>query len=198
MLKVGLTGGIGSGKTVVSKVFEVLHVPVYNADLAAKILLHNSEALSEKVVSHFGPGIRQKNGDIDRRKLGAIVFNDSAELSVLNSILHPEVNKDFELWLEDKGSQAYVIKEAAILFESGSYKQMDHIVSVYAGQEVRKQRVIDRDHVTEDQFMLREANQMAEEEKCEKADYVIDNQGGTPVLPQVLKIHEGIIRKTNT
>jgi dephospho-CoA kinase len=198
MLKVGLTGGIGSGKTVVCKVFEALHVPVYNADLAARNLLHNSKGLAEKVIVHFGPSICQKNGDIDRSRLGEVVFKDASSLAALNAILHPAVNEDFSLWLGDKAGHDYIIKEAAILFESGSYKDMDCIISVYAGLDVRKQRVVERDGLTPDQFMLRESNQMEEEVKCKKADYVIDNQGAQPILPQVLKIHEGFISEPNT
>jgi dephospho-CoA kinase len=198
MLKVGITGGIGSGKTIVCQVFEKLQVPVYYSDQVSRDLLASSKNLAAKVIENFGTGICGDNGIIDRRKLAEKVFGDQKSLALLNSLIHPVVNQDFSVWITQQKDCPYIVKEAAILFESGAYKDMDYVISVFADLDVRECRVAKRDGVTHEQFIRRTENQLDEETKCQRADYVIDNNGNLAILPQVLKFHEAFISKTNT
>jgi dephospho-CoA kinase len=171
---IGLTGGIGSGKTTIANHLKSLGIPIYNSDDQAKKILYLPETI-ESLKSVFGDVIFT-NEMFDKEKLSKIVFKNPEQLKLLNQIIHPAVKVDFENWLKANKNFPLVIKEAAILFESGSYKDCDVIISISAPQEIRIQRVIDRDHLTYDEVMSRINNQWTDEMRNEKSDYVIDNQ----------------------
>lgn len=170
---IGLTGGIGSGKTTIAKYFISLGVPVYIADEEAKKVLYLPE-VAEEVRSAFGDEVFT-NGEPDRKKLAAKVFSDPEKLQVLNGIIHPRVGQHFQHWVQSHAGEDIVIKETAILFESGSYKDCDAVILVTAPKEIRIARVMARDGVSEAQVLERMANQWDEEEKKQKSDYVIEN-----------------------
>ena len=170
---IGLTGGIGSGKSTVAKYFESLGVPVYIADDEAKKILQTVDT-TEEVFSVFGNDVMDGN-IINRKKLSEIVFNDADKLKVLNSIIHPKVKMHFEKWLEMHKNNQFVLKEAAVLFESGSYKNCDYIITVEAPLEIRIQRVIERDHSSREMVLSRIQNQLSEKERISKSDFVIQN-----------------------
>lgn len=169
----GLTGGIGSGKTTIAHVFEELGVPVYYADDEAKKILYLPEVVVE-LNKNFGTGIFV-DGKPDRSRIAAIVFADKEKLQTLNNIIHPRVAVHFSNWLQEHSGHKFVIKEAAILFESGSYKQCDDIILVTAPAEERIQRVMQRDGVSKDQVLQRMANQWPEEQKIALSKYIITN-----------------------
>ena len=171
---IGLTGGIGSGKTTIANHLKSLAIPVYNSDEQAKKILYLPKTI-KSLKSVFGNRIFTNNL-LDKEKLSHLVFNNQEELKVLNQIIHPKVKIDFDKWLFANKNSALVIKEAAILFESGSYKDCDAIISISAPQEIRVQRVIERDHVNYDEVMSRINNQWTDEMRNKKSDYVIDNQ----------------------
>ena len=171
---IGLTGGIGSGKTTIANHLKSIGIPVYNSDDQAKKILYLPETI-DSLKSAFG-NVVFINEWFDKDKLAKLVFNNPEQLKVLNQIIHPAVKVDFENWLKANKNSPLVIKEAAILFESGSYKDCDVIISISAPQEMRIQRVIERDHLTFDEVMSRINNQWTDEMRKNKSDYVIDNQ----------------------
>lgn len=188
MKVVGITGGIGSGKTTACKVFEQLGVPVYYADNRAKELMVNDPKLKERIVAAFG-NEAYVNGRLDRAYLAGQVFNSKEKLSVLNGIVHPAVADDFDLWLERQNGADYVLKEAAILFESGAYQDVDISVLVIAPEQLRIERVIDRDGVTSEEVLRRMKNQWTQERKAKLADHILNNDGTELLIPQVLGLH---------
>lgn len=170
---IGLTGGIGSGKTTIAKLFEAEGIPVYIADDEAKKIMLLPETISA-IVDYFGKEIISNN-IIDKKKLSALVFNNPEKLKMLNKIIHPLVKKDFDNWVK-KSKMPFVIKEAAILFESGSYKYCDKIITVTASEETRIKRVVARDHCTKEQVLERIENQWSDSEKISKSDFIITNE----------------------
>jgi dephospho-CoA kinase len=192
MIKVGLTGGIGSGKTVVCKVFENLGVPVFNADEQAKQITEKDPTVREKIILRFGKGIYTSQG-LDRKKLASIVFGDPVALAGLNHIIHPAVREKYEQWLEEHKDSPYTIKEAAIIFEIGSYKEFDKIITVTAPEELRIQRAVQRDKVQPEDVKKRIANQASDEYKMQLSDFVIINDEKKMVIPQVLEVHERLV-----
>jgi dephospho-CoA kinase len=191
MLRIGLTGGIGSGKTIVAKVFETLGVPVYYADDATKRLMKTDEKLKASVIANFGEE-SYKNGEPDRKYIASIVFNDREKLELLNSLTHPATIHDAEKWFENQ-SAPYCIKEAALLFESGANVHLDKVIGVSAPQRVRIERVVQRDGVTADEVMKRLNRQMDEEAKMARCDFIIVNNGEQLVIPQVVELHEKLL-----
>lgn len=189
MKKIGLTGTIGSGKSVVAEVFDRLGAPVYYADKRARLILENPEVISS-LTDEFGSGILLPDGKPDRKKLGSIVFMDSKKLGALNSIIHPRVEADFESWCHEHHQNKYFIHEAAILFESGFAKLFDKIITVYAPEELCIERVMIRDGISRDEVLLRMKNQWPASEKVRLADYVIVNDEQQFLLTQVIKLHE--------
>ena len=192
MLKLGLTGGIGSGKTTVAHIFEVLSIPVYYADSAARDLMNNDPDLKKKIITSFGPDT-YKNGELNRTYLGSIVFQNSEKLNLLNSIVHPVTIRNSENWMENQKTP-YAIKEAALIFEAGLEKHLDYVVGVTAPESLRIQRVVERDHVTKQKVLDRMRHQMDEKEKISRCDFVIQNDGIQALLPQVLAIHEKLLK----
>ena len=186
MIKVGLTGGIGSGKTTVARIFETLGIPVYYADDAAKRLMSSNEELKSLIIKHFGEESYQQ-GELNRKYIASIVFNDKEKLELLNSLTHPITMQDALLWM-NKQTTSYVIKEAALLFESGAADQLDYIIGVYAPQHIRVKRVMDRDKTTIEEVMKRVSRQIDEEMKMKLCDFVITNNDQQLVIPQVLEL----------
>jgi dephospho-CoA kinase len=192
MLKVGITGGIGSGKSTVSRIFELLGIPVYYADTAAKEIMQTDEALKLAVKEHFGADIYGPDGKLDRAALGKIVFNDKDKLELLNSIVHPATIRHSDEWA-NRQTSPYVIKEAALLYESGSFQYLDKIIGVFAPQPMRIERVMKRDHVTREEVLARINKQIDDNIKMRLCDYVIHNDEQQMVIPQVLALHQQLI-----
>jgi dephospho-CoA kinase len=191
MLKIGLTGGIGSGKSTIAKVFETLGIPVYYADDASKRLLSSNEQLKASVIQHFGKDI-YINDELDRKHLASIVFNNKEKLDLLNSLTHPIVIQDAEDWMSLQTSP-YVIKEAALLFESGAAERLNYIIGVYAPQHIRIKRVMKRDGLSTEEVLKRISRQIDEEMKMKLCDFMISNYDQQLVLPQVMELHKRFI-----
>ncbi|WP_417589785.1 dephospho-CoA kinase [Owenweeksia hongkongensis] len=193
---VGLTGGIGSGKSTVAKIFEFLGVPVYEADAFSKTIIDTDKELQAELVSLLGTEIIEE-GKIVRPKMAELIFGDKNLLQKANDLIHPAVARNFHNWYENQ-SYPYVIKEAAILFESGSYKSCDKILVVAAPKEMRINRVMARSSMTREEVEARMNNQWPQEQKLEKADYIVTNDLTESVIKQVINIHENIIRTANS
>jgi dephospho-CoA kinase len=194
MLKVGLTGSIGSGKSTVARIFGIVGVPVFSADDQSKMFL--SEPHYKGLITRaFGEQILDPDGRILNKRLAAIVFSDREALSRLNAILHPAVRDAFGKWLGKQNSR-YVVHEAAILFESGFYRDFDKVIAVTAPEQIRIERVMRRDHVTRKDVVIRMDNQWNDEEKVKRADFVIFNDNEQLVVPQVLRIHRELLDLT--
>jgi len=189
MLKIGLTGSIGSGKTTVSKVFEVLGVPVFYADDAAKKAMVTDPMLIEGIKAEFGDASYFDDGALNRKHIANIVFNDNERLSKLNALVHPATFRAFDDWVKMFDDVPYVLKEAALLFESDSYKMCDYSIAITAPLETRIKRVMQRDNLTRAEIESREAKQFTEEKKAALADYIILNDDVQMVIPQVLELH---------
>ncbi len=196
MLKVGITGGIGSGKTTVCKIFEVLGVPVYYADDRAKEIINNDSEIKQQIRNLLGESVYFHDGTLDRKRVASIVFNFPELLEQYNAIVHPAVIEDAKKWLRKNQHHDYVIKEAALLYEAETYKDLDYIICVSAPEHVRIERIMQRDQLTEDEIRMRMNNQLPEEEKINRSDFVIYNNGDTPLIPQVMEIHEKLIQLT--
>ncbi len=192
MLKIGITGGIGSGKTTVCKIFEQLGIPVYYADIEARELMNTDPILVEEVKKEFGD-VYDDNGYLNRPTLAQIVFNDKAKLEKLNALVHPAVKRGFKQWVERQNNVPYVMKEAALMYESGSYKDVDYMITVSAPEKLRIERVVERDGVTDGEVEKRMKNQLSEEERLERADFVIKNDETEALIPQVMELHEKFI-----
>ena len=191
MLKIGLTGGIGSGKTTVAKIFELLGIPVYYADDRAKSLMNHDPGLKATITHHFGDAAYTTDG-LDRKYLASIVFNDKSKLELLNSLTHPITIADAEKWFGEQ-TTPYVIKEAALLFESGAADKLDHIIGVYAPQHIRVNRVMERDQLPTAEVMKRISRQIDEEMKMKLCDFIITNNEQQLVIPQVIELHQKLI-----
>jgi dephospho-CoA kinase len=194
MVKIGITGNIGSGKTTVSKVFEVLGVPVFYADEAAKNIMTTDAALIADIKKTFGDAAYLPDGRLNRKYIADIVFNDDKQLARLNALTHPAVFRAFDAWVAGIKTAPYVLKEAALLFESTSYQMCDYSILVTAPLAMRLARVTRRDNSTVAQVEAREAKQMPESKKRELADYIIENDETQLLIPQVLKLHEQFLQ----
>ena len=194
MLSVGLTGGIGSGKTTIAAVFNALGIPVYNADAAAKRLMNEDEVLKRQLLDMFGEGLYKKN-QLDRAYLANIVFGNKEKLKALNNLVHPLTIADATQWFQ-KQTSPYAIKEAALIFESDSWKDLDAVIGVSAPETVRIQRVMKRDNIDAQQVAARMTQQMDEAQKMSKCDYIITNDDVSLVMPQILKI-DLLLREKN-
>ena len=195
MIKLGVTGGIGSGKTSVCKVFNILGIPVFSADTEAKKVMEVDTGIILKLNA-----IAQKDlyagGTLDRTALAKLIFSNHSMLERVNSLVHPAVFSRFNDWVK-KQSTPYVIMEAAILFESGGWKMVDRIVTVTAPVEERIERVMSRSNLTKEEVLERIKNQTSDSEKIKHSDFVIDNSEGAMIIPAILKIHSDILKIVN-
>ena len=195
ILKVGITGGIGSGKSTVCRIFETLGIPVYYADDRAKKLMTEDEQVTTAVKTLFGPEAYLPTGALNRELIGKIVFSDSAKLRQLNSIVHPAVHRDGIEWHEKQAGVPYTLKEAALIFESGSYAFLDRIITVFAPESLRLERVMARDQASAASIKARMDKQMPEEQKVSRSDFVIYNNESQLLIPQVLAIHRALLQE---
>ena len=193
MLKIGLTGSIGSGKTTIARIFESLNVKVYYADIEAKKFLKDKN-VKDNIRAIFGSSIFNDQLEIDRKALSNIVFNDDESLKKLSNIIHPLVENDFREWTLALSSEKYIIHESAIIFESGLQNNFDEIITVTAPPELRLARIIERDKVENEDFFKRDRNQWDDDTKVKMADYVIYNDSHHMLIPQVLKIHRKMLK----
>ncbi|RKE02284.1 dephospho-CoA kinase [Marinifilum flexuosum] len=191
MLKIGLTGGIGTGKSIVAEVFKLLGIPVYVSDKEAKRLMIESDEIRTKLMDRFGLDVYTENKTLNRKYLSDIIFNNPEALQDVNTIVHPVVRNDFQTWSE-KQQSPYVIQESAILFDTGLYKNFDKIICVTADEKLRVKRVMSRDGVDANAVKERMKNQLDESLKIEKSDFVIYNNSDL-ILPQIMKIHESLL-----
>ena len=192
-LKVGITGGIGSGKTTVCKIFETLDIPIYYADDRAKWLMTHDPELMAAISNTFGSDAYSSEGQLNRAYLAKVVFEDDEKLAQLNALVHPAVFRDGSQWHHSQAGIPYTLREAALLFESGSYRAIDKMIVVTAPLAVRIKRVMERDQVTEAAVMARIEKQWPEEEKVKRADFVIQNDGERLIIPKVLEIHRWLV-----
>lgn len=192
MLRVGLTGGIGSGKSTVARLFRVLGVPVFEADVEARWLMENDDPIKQALKYRFGEEV-YRGHVLDRTVLAAKVFGNSSELQDLNAIVHPAVRERFAKWCTSQHA-SYAIMEAALMAENNGYRTFDKVITVAAGEELRVQRVIIRDGTTEAAVRERIGHQASEEERRRIAHFIVVNDGSELVIPQVLSIHESLIR----
>ena len=189
MLKVGITGGIGAGKSIVCRIFSNWNIPVFNADFEARQLMVFNTDLIKQIKSVFGDNAYNKDGSLNNVYISEIVFRNAEKLKKLNLLVHPHVRELFLSWTL-KQDAPYILEEAAILFESGSDKFLDKTIMVYSDKETRKKRIIKRNNLTIDKIEKIMSNQMDDEEKCKKADYIVYNNEKTLLLPQLIKIHK--------
>jgi dephospho-CoA kinase len=193
MLKIGITGGIGSGKTTVCHIFEALGIPIYNADDRAKALMTTDTALVAQIKANFGEESYFNNGTLNRNYISSIVFNNAEKLALLNSLVHPAVFRDGEAWHNAQKNVPYTLKEAALLIDNGSYKMLDKVITVFAPKPLRLQRVLARDTATKEAVLARMNKQMPEREKMRIADFVIRNDGKHGLIQQVLAVHRELL-----
>lgn len=197
MLKIGITGGIGSGKTTVCRIFEVLGIPVFYADNAAKSLMHTDTLLRQDIINGFGENSYFDSGELNRKHLSTIVFNDKEQLARLNSLVHPAVFRAFDAWVGLQKDVPYVLKEAALLFESDSYKMCDRSILVKSPEKLRIQRIIARDNTTAEEVKLRMNRQFSDDKKELLANYIIINDEEMLLIPQVLELHRHFLTLDN-
>jgi dephospho-CoA kinase len=190
---VGLTGGIGSGKTVISKIFSLLGVPVYNADFESKKLLMSDAKIHAALFENFGESVFS-NQLPDKQKIASIVFSQPAKLEVLNAIMHPRVREHFTHWSLNHSEKPYVIQEAAILFETGQWHSFNYTVVVTAPENIRIKRVMARDNLAYEMVKQRIDNQWTDHQKLELSSFSIQNDDNQRLLPQVLSIHQQILQ----
>ena len=191
VLKVGLTGGIGSGKTTVAKIFELLNIPVYYADDAAKRIMNSNEELKAAIQKQFGEET-YTDGKLNRSFLASKVFKDVYQLEFLNALVHPATILDAAEWM-NKQQAPYVIKEAALLFESAAAAHLDLVIGVYAPVSLRIKRAMDRDKVSKDEVLKRMDNQIDEEIKMRLCNFILKNDEQELLIPQVLSLHEKLL-----
>ena len=194
MITVGVTGGIGSGKTTVCRLFEKMDIPVYYADIEAKKLMNSDRQLKRKIKELLGKDAYYRNGRLNRKKVASIVFNDKEKLEKLNAIVHPAVEAHGKAWF-GKQKTKYAIKEAALLVENGSYKRLDYLIVVTAPVEMRIKRVVRRDKSSYNDVKLRIENQLPEIQKKKVADFIIDNSGEVSLISQVWRIHRTLMEE---
>jgi len=189
MKKIGITGGIGSGKTTVCKIFESMGIPVYYADNRAKALITEDPKLVQGIKDLLGDEAYHDDGSYNRQYVASIVFNDTQKLKKLNALVHPAVAKDTILWHQSQSKVPYTLKEAALIVETGGYQELDYLITVWAPREVRIQRVLNRDGITREAVEARINKQMPEFEKLKKAHFVVINDGDTSLVDQVVSLH---------
>ena len=194
MLRIGLTGGIGSGKSTIASIFEVLCIPLYYADDAAKRLMNSDGEVKSAIIKIFGKDSYNQNG-LNREYLSSVVFNNHEKLAQLNAIVHPATLKDANNWMNSQDAP-YVVKEAALIFESGADKGLDFVIGVQAPEELRIKRTIERGNITEEGVRVRMKYQLEESEKMGLCDFIVVNDEHEMIIPQVLELHLDFIQKS--
>ena len=197
-LLIGITGGIGSGKTTVCRVFEWINIPVYYADDAAKRLIEKNQQVKSNIIALLGKKAYDKNGKYNRQFVGKKVFNSLELLQKLNDIVHPAVANDFTNWVGKNSDKPFLLKEAAILFESGSYKDCDKIICVVAPKKLRLNRVMERSGLSEKEVLQRMSSQWSDAKKIRHSDFIINNDEQSLLIPQVIKIHDSLLTQTRS
>ena len=192
MLKIGITGGIGAGKSTVAGIFKVLGIPVFDADATAKNILNTDSVLREQIADSFGSET-YKNGLLDKKYLATLVFNNPDQLAKLNALVHPATIAAADKWASSFADRPYIIKEAALLFEAGTNVGLDYIIGVTAPVELRIARVMARDQVSREEVLSRMQHQLDDTEKMKRCNFVIDNNEVSLVIPQVLALHARFI-----
>ena len=192
MIKIGVTGGIGSGKSVVGEILKLHNIPLFDADKEAKLLNNSSKIVQRKLISHFGSEI-YSDGVLNRKKLAELIFNNEENLKIANAIIHPELAKSFIYWCNNQNKSDIVAIEAAILIEAGFLKYIDKLITVYSPEELRIERVMRRDGSSRDEIIARMKNQIREEEKLKLSDYVIINDAHHSLIQQVTNVINLII-----
>ena len=192
MKKIGLTGGIGCGKTTISKIFQIIGTPIYNSDKAAKKILNQNILVKQKIINHFGTKILTKK-KLDNKKIANIIFKKKEKLKIINSIIHPLVKEDFTNWCE-KQKGIYIIKESALIFNSNTYKELDHVIFVKSPLELRIKRIQSRDKKNEQEIFSIIKNQSSDDFLEKKCDYTITNDENSFLIEQVFKLHELFIK----
>lgn len=190
MLKVGITGGIGSGKSTVCNILRNLGVPIFTSDDVGKELLNNDDYLKNKIKKTFDSDMYTSTGRLDRDRMAKLVFNNPDELQKLNGLVHPRVKAEFDSWCKKNEKKPYIVQEAAILFETGRHKELDKMVSVFCPKEERINRIIKRDDTTKELIEKRMMHQFSDAQRNALADYIIINDGNEDLLPQVMELHE--------
>jgi dephospho-CoA kinase len=193
MLKIGITGGIGSGKTTVCRVFELLGIPIFYADTVAKLIMNTDPVLKEEILKTFGEKSYSMDGVLNRTHLSSIVFNNESELNKLNALVHPAVFRAFDKWLAIHHDAPYIIKEAALLFETKSYTMCDLSVLVVSPEAFRVRMVIARDGISQDEIVLRMKRQFSDEQKMKLADHILFNDENQLLIPQILELDQQFI-----
>ena len=191
MLNVGLTGGIGSGKTIASKIFEILGIPVYQADAAAKSLMESNPILKNQLIEHFSENAFV-DGKLNRKYIADIIFNDKEKLHLINSLVHPYTIQDGIEWMK-KQTTPYAIKEAALIFESGTQSNFDYIIGISSPQSMRLNRTIKRDNTIRELILEKMEHQLDEQVKMKLCDFVLQNDEKTLLTTQVIAVHEKLI-----
>jgi dephospho-CoA kinase len=192
MLRIGLTGGIGSGKTTVAKIFELLGVPVYYADDETKRIMNENEGLKAAIKKQFGEE-SYTNGELNRPFLATKVFSDPYQLEILNSLTHPVTINDAANWMNLQ-KRPYVIKEAALIFESGAVEHLDYVIGVYAPEALRVKRAMERNNVSREDVIKRMNRQLDEEIKMRLCDFILKNDEQDLLIPQVISLHSKLLK----
>lgn len=196
-LQIGITGGIGSGKTTICRIFETIGIPVYYADIEAKRLMVTDKELINKIKSLLGDESYLQDGTLNRAYVASQVFGNAKLLEGLNALVHPAVHKDADRWHQQQKNAPYTLKEAALIFESGNHLALDAVITVFADRETRIQRVLKRDQIDREAVAARIDAQLSDEEKVRMADFVITNNGKELLIPQVNIIHQQLIQRNN-
>jgi dephospho-CoA kinase len=197
MIVIGITGGIGSGKSTVCKIFASMGIPVNDADALAKNIITTDAELKQNIIKHFGADSYLADGSYNRAHISSIVFNDATKLALLNSLVHPKVIEYGNNWVKQYQHLPYVIKEAALMFESGSYKHNDYTIVVESPMDTRVERICKRDKVTKEIAQKRIDAQLSDEQRREMADLIISNEEEQSLIHQVYKIHQHILKNND-
>jgi len=196
MIKVALTGNIGSGKSTVARIFNIFGIPVFNADIEARSLYYKEE-VKDRLIAEFSDTLLTSAGEIDTKVLASIIFNDKKALQTVNAIIHPMIFDEYKSWCNIRANEHYTIHEAAIIFENNLQDNFDFVINVSAPLDVRLKRVMKRDGVSEELVRIRMANQLSDEIKCELSHFIIYNDGDRFLIPQVNTIHDTLLSYTS-
>ena len=192
-LRIGITGGMGAGKSTVCKIFSQLGISIYDADSRAKWLMTNDDGMKKAIIDSFGWDSFTRKDELNREYIAKVVFNNEEKLKELNSIVHPAVKNDYEKWTLERKDEPYSLKEAALLFESDSYKTLHKVIVITCPIETRIERILKRDHVKREDILKRLENQSSDRERMAKADWVMYNDGVSSLINQALELHRTIL-----